>query len=264
MAPKVLDLGSITIHTYGLILALAFIAGIWITSRAASKTGIEPDTIWNLGLIVILAALLGSRFLLLLSNYHYYSRNLRDIFSLSALRSLPVYYGGLLLALAFGVWFLKKKRLSAVRMADLAAPGISLGQAIARIGCLMAGCCYGKLTTMPWGITFTSEYAHENTGVPLNIPLHPTQIYDSIGGFGIFLLLLQRLGKKHFNGQIILEYLILYAILRFITEFFRDDERSFVLYGLLSTSQLIASITVLGSIAFYCALWHHRRETPLS
>ena len=251
MYPKILDLGPITIHTYGLLLAAAFIAGIWVTSRNARKERINSDVIWNMGLVIIFSALVGAKIILLFSNYHYYSQNFREIFSLSTLRSTGVYYGGLLLALATASLYLYKKRLPPLLLADAAAPGIALGQAISRIGCLSAGCCYGKPTSMPWGITFRNLYSYDNVGVPLNVPLHPTQIYDSIGAFLLFLFLMWRLSKKHFTGQIILEYLSLYALLRFVVEFFRDDDRGFVLYGLLSTSQFIAILTILGTAAVY-------------
>ncbi len=260
MYPKILDLGPLTIHTYGLLLAAAFIAGIWITSRNAKKEGISPDSIWNMGLVVIFSALVGAKILLLLSDYRYYSQNFREIFSLSTLRSTGVYYGGLMLALGSAVWYLRKKQLPQWTIADLAAPGIALGQAIGRLGCLSAGCCYGKPTHMPWGITFTSQYAYENVGVPLNIPLHPTQIYESIGALCLFVLLMWRLSRKHFTGQILLEYLSIYALLRFVIEFYRDDDRGFVLYGLLSTSQLIAILTFLGSAAVYYFLLRRPRE----
>lgn len=262
MLPKVLDLGPITIHTYGLLLAIAFIAGIWIASRNARKAGINPDSIWNLGLIVIFSALVGSKLLLLFSDYRYYSQNIREIFSLSTLRSTGVYYGGLLLALGSAAWYVVKRRIPAGRLADLSAPGIALGQAIGRMGCLSAGCCYGKPTSMPWGITFTNSYAYENVGVPLNIPLHPTQVYESLGAFCLFLFLMWRLSRRHFTGQIILEYLFLYAALRFALEFFRDDDRGFVLYGLLSTSQFIAVLTVLVSAVVYCILFRRYGKTP--
>jgi phosphatidylglycerol:prolipoprotein diacylglycerol transferase len=251
MFPKVLDLGPITIHTYGLMLAAAFIAGIWITSRNARKEGIHPDSIWNMGLVVIFSALVGAKILLLVSDYHYYSQNFREIFSLSTLRSGGVYYGGLLLALVSAIWYLRKKKLPAWTIADLAAPGIALGQALGRLGCFSAGCCYGKPTDMAWGITFTSQYAHDNVGVPLNTPLHPTQLYESIGALCLFLFLMWRLSRKHFTGQILLEYLIFYALLRFVIEFYRYDDRGFVLYGLLSTSQFIAILIFLGSAAVY-------------
>jgi phosphatidylglycerol:prolipoprotein diacylglycerol transferase len=261
MYPKILDLGPITIHTYGLMLAAAFIAGIWVTSRNASKKGIHPDSIWNMGLVVIFSALIGAKLLLLVSDYQYYSHNFREIFSLSTLRSAGVYYGGLLLALCAALWYLRKKHLPAWRIADLAAPGIALGQAIGRLGCLSAGCCYGKPTQLPWGITFTSQYAHDNVGVPLNIPLHPTQAYESIATFGLFLFLMWRLSRKHFTGQILLEYLMLYAFLRFVIEFYRYDDRGYVLYGLLSTSQFIAILTFLGSIVVYGCLLSRNRKS---
>ena len=260
MYPKILDLGPITIHTYGLMLAAAFIAGIWITSRNARKEGIHPDSIWNMGLVVIFSALVGAKILLLISDYHYYSQNFREIFSLSTLRSGGVFYGGLLLAMVSAIWYLRKKRLPAWTITDLAAPGIALGQALGRIGCLSAGCCYGKPTDLAWGITFTSQYAYDNVGVPLNTPLHPTQIYESVGALCLFLFLMWRLPRKHFTGQILLEYLILYAGLRFVIEFYRYDDRGFVLHGLLSTSQLIAIMVFLGSAAVYWYLLHRNRK----
>jgi phosphatidylglycerol:prolipoprotein diacylglycerol transferase len=262
MYPKVVDLGPVTIHSYGIMLAAAFIAGIWVTSRNARREGIHPDSIWNLGLVIIFSALVGAKLLLLLSDYRYYSQNFREIFSLSTLRSTGVYYGGLLLALGAALWYVTKKRLPAWTVADLASPGIALGQAIARLGCLMAGCCYGKPTQMPWGITFRSQYAYDNVGVPLNIPLHPTQIYESVGAFCLFLFLTWRLLRKHATGQILLEYLALSALLRFAIEFYRDDDRGFVLYGLLSTSQFIAILTFLGSVALYGFLLRRAREVP--
>lgn len=260
MHPKILDIGPITIHTYGLLLAVAFIAGIWIASRNARKEGINPDSIWNMGLVIIFASLVGAKILLIVSDFQYYSHNLREIFSLSTLRSSGVFYGGLLFALGAAAWYMIRHHLPAWTIADLTAPGIALGQAIGRLGCLSAGCCYGKPTSLPWGITFTNQYAHVNMGVPLNIPLQPTQIYESVGAFCIFLYLMWRLPKRRIQGQIILEYLALYALLRFVIEFYRGDDRGFVLYGLLSTSQLIAILTFLGSVAVYYFLYHRSKE----
>jgi phosphatidylglycerol---prolipoprotein diacylglyceryl transferase len=252
MYPKILDVGPLTIHTYGLLLALAFIAGIWLASRNAAKSGLNPDSIWNLGLIIIFSALVGAKLLLFISDSSYYWENPREIFSLATLRSSGVYYGGLLLALLASAWYMHRAKLPSWRVADLMAPGIALGQSIGRLGCLSAGCCYGKPTSMPWGITFTNPYSYENVGVPLNVALHPTQIYESIGTLLLFLYLMWRMGRKHFTGQIILEYLMLYAALRFVIEFFRDDDRGFVLNGLLSTSQFIGILTIVGSaVAFF-------------
>lgn len=264
MFPKILDVGPITIHTYGLLLAVAFIAGIWLTSRNARKAGMDPDLIWNMGLIIIFASLVGAKVLLFFSDYSYYSQNLREIFSLSTLRSTGVYYGGLLLALAASALYLRKTQMPAGIVGDFAAPGIALGQAIGRLGCLSAGCCYGKPTHLPWGITFTSKYAYDNVGVPLNTPLHPTQVYESLATFLLFLYLTWRLSRKHFTGQIILEYLAIYAAVRFVVEFFRDDDRGFVLNGLLSTSQLIGILTILGSAALFLYLRRRPAEATES
>src|SRR5262245_62114969 len=248
MYPKLFDLGPVTIHTYGLLLALAFIAGIWLTSRNARKEGLDPDAIWNLGLIIIFSALVGAKVLLFLSDFQYYSQNPREIFSLSTLRSFGVYYGGLLLALGASAWYMRRVGLPGWKTADLAAPGIALGQAIGRLGCLSAGCCYGKPTNLPWGITFTSRYAFDNVGVPLNVRLHPTQIYESVGTLVLFLYLMWRLPRRKFAGQVILEYLVLYAALRFVIEFYRDDDRGFLFHGLLSTSQFIGILTAAAAI----------------
>jgi phosphatidylglycerol:prolipoprotein diacylglycerol transferase len=264
MFPKIADLGPISIHTYGLILALAFIAGIWFTSRIARRSGVDPDAIWNLGLVVIFAALVGAKILLFISDYSYYAENPREIFSLSTLRSTGVYYGGLLLALVAAAVYFRRAKLPSWKIADMAAPGIALGQAIGRLGCLSAGCCYGRPTTMPWGIRFTDPYAYENVGVPLNIPLHPTQLYESMATFLLFLYLTWRLKRNHRTGQIVLEYLFAYAVLRFVIEFFRDDERGTVLHGLLSTSQFIGIITILGSAAVYIVLRRRTVSAPQS
>ncbi len=262
MYPKILDVGPLTIHTYGLLLALAFIAGIWLASRNAAKSGLNPDSIWNLGLIIIFSALVGAKLLLFISDSSYYMENPREIFSLATLRSSGVYYGGLLLALVASAWYMHRTKLPSWKVADITAPGIALGQSIGRLGCLSAGCCFGKPTSMPWGITFTDTYSYENVGVPLNVALHPTQIYESLGTFLLSLFLMWRLGRKHFTGQIILEYLMLYAGLRFIIEFFRDDDRGFVLNGLLSTSQFIGILTILGSAAAFFYL--RRRASKAS
>src|SRR5688572_7826392 len=260
MYPKLLDLGPITIHTYGLLLALAFIAVIWITSRNARKEGLDSDTIWNLGLIIIFSVLVGAKVLLFLSDFSYYSEHPQEILSLATLRSAGVYYGGLILALGASAWYCRKKALPGWKVADLAAPGIALGQAIGRLGCLSAGCCYGKPTDVPWAITFTNKYAYDNVGVPLNTPLHPTQLYESVGTFLLFGYLMWRLSRKHFTGQIILEYLIIYSSFRFIIEFFRDDDRGFWFRDLLSTSQVIAILTVVGAIL--ASLYMRRHRTP--
>ncbi len=170
MYPKILDLDTITIHTYGLLLAAAFIAGIWITSRNGKKAGIDPETIWNLGLIVLFSALVGSKIFLLLSDFPYYSKNPNQIFSLSTLRLNESYYGGVFIALGTAAFFLWKRHISPWTMADLSSPGIALGQAIAGIGCFLAGCCYGAPTNLLWGIAYSNPYTSKIRGLLCNYP----------------------------------------------------------------------------------------------
>ena len=251
MYPKLLELGPFTLHTYGLFLAIAFIVGIWITGRNARKEGIDGDSVWNLGLVVLCATLVGSKLLLLITDFSYYATNPREIFSISTLRSMGVFYGGFLLSLGAAVWYARKRRLPAWRLSDCIAPGIALGQALGRLGCLAAGCCYGAPTDVPWAIRFTDHYAAENMGTPLDIHLHPTQIYESAGTLIIFGFLMWRLSRRHTAGHIFLEYLGLYAVLRFVIEFFRADERGDVFNGLLSTSQFIAVLIFAAAISLH-------------
>ena len=262
MHPKLFELGPVALHTYGLFLAVAFVAGIWITSRNARRSGVSADAVWNLGLVVLCATLVGAKLLMVIADFSFYAANPREIFSLSTLRSGGVFYGGLLLALGVAAWYMRKRRIPAWLTADCAAPGIAIGQAIGRIGCLMAGCCYGAHTDVPWAIRFTSDYAAENMGTPLNIPVHPTQIYESTGTLLLFGFLMWRLSQRHVNGQIILEYLGIYAVLRFVIEFFRADNRGDVFNGILSTSQFIAVISFAAAVFFHIYL--RRRGGNLS
>ena len=124
---------------------------------------------------------------------------------------------------------------------DIYAPAIALGQSVGRIGCFAAGCDYGKLTTSGWGLVFTNPYSHEVSGVPLGVPLYPTQPIMSLASLTLFVILMWRYSKKTRDGEIFVLYLGLYAVTRFCIEFLRGDEdRGFVFHHLLSTSQFIA------------------------
>jgi len=142
--------------------------------------------------------------------------------------------------------------------ADLIAPGIALGHVIGRFGCLLAGCCYGKPTNVAWAVTFTDPAANFNVGTPLNVPLHPTQLYESAAGL-IILVALLILEKRpgHFAGRTFWSFAFLYAVLRFIIEFFRGDDRGMV-FNVLSTSQFIS--IVLAPLSLFM-LWYLSRPT---
>jgi phosphatidylglycerol:prolipoprotein diacylglycerol transferase len=256
MFPKIAEIGPLTLHTYGLLLALAFLLGIWWTSRLAGKEGMHPDTIWNIGLIIIASSLLGAKALLILVEFDYYRSNPSAIFSLDMLRSGGVFLGGVIAALAATAYYLYRNKLAWWKTADLFAPGLALGHALGRVGCFAAGCCYGTSCSLPWGVTYHSEFAHNYVGVPLNQPMHPTQLYEAAAELVTFLALMQLLKRKKFDGQIILAYLIIYSCVRFVLEFFRGDSNGTILGGVLSTSQFIS--VVAAPTALLCYWWRKR------
>ena len=154
-------------------------------------------------------------------------------------RSGGVFYGGLITATLVAFWYIRRHKLPFWTTCDMFAPGIALGHVIGRLGCLMAGCCYGRPTNVPWAITFTDPFAAANVGTPLNVPLHPTQVYEAGAELIIliFLLVTERKGRPY-PGRTFWGYMLLYAVSRFIIEFYRADERGFVMG--LSTSQFIS------------------------
>jgi phosphatidylglycerol:prolipoprotein diacylglycerol transferase len=141
------------------------------------------------------------------------------------------------------------------------APGVAIGQAIGRLGCFAAGCCYGRAADVPWAVTFHDVYATRQVGTPIDTPLHPTQLYESAATLAIFIFLRWLSGRKRFDGQVTLAYILLYAVARFVIEFYRGDAaRGMVLGGWLSTSQFIAILMVLAVLFLYPYVL--RKERP--
>ncbi|HEV2446289.1 MAG TPA: prolipoprotein diacylglyceryl transferase, partial [Candidatus Sulfopaludibacter sp.] len=206
------------------------------------------------------AAIAGAKLMMFLVDFGYYSEHPREIFSIESLQAGGVFYGGLLVALAFSWWYMRKRHLPPLKTADIFAPAIALGHAIGRIGCFTAGCCWGRQCERPWAITFTSQEAHDRVGVPLGVPLHPTQLYESAAEFLIFAILYWRIRKAHEPGAVISLYLILYSVTRFIVEFFRYHEQGNLLNGPLDTSQWISIVLFLMGAAHFVA----HRPTPTS
>jgi phosphatidylglycerol:prolipoprotein diacylglycerol transferase len=243
--PKLFEYRWLVIHTYGFLLALAFILGLYVSARAAQRENLDKAKVYDLGLYIAVSSLLGSKLLLLFTEFDYYSENPGKIFSLETLRSGGVYYGGFILAVIVGISLIWRQRLPVWKMTDVFSPGIALGHSIGRLGCFAAGCCYGKPTTFLFGVTFRNSYSHETVGVPLMIPLHPTQLYEAAGNALIFVILWRTLKRKKFDGQVFILYLFLYSILRFFIEFLRGDlDRGFLFNGVLSTSQFISLVLI--------------------
>jgi phosphatidylglycerol:prolipoprotein diacylglycerol transferase len=254
--PILFELGPVTIYTYGVLLAAAYLLGLWMAARRARQAGLDGNKVLDLGIWVIIAALVGAKALLFIIDFRHFTSSWQEFTTL--LRSGGVFYGGLIAAVVVCIYQLRKHKLPLWTSGDLFAPGIALGYMVGRLGCLMAGCCYGKPTDVAWAITFTDPAANINVGTPLNVPLHPTQIYESLAGLIILVLLLvlERRGRQ-FPGRTFWSFVLLYSISRFIIEFYRGDDRGFVM-NTLSTSQFIS--IVLGPLSIVM-LWYLSRPS---
>lgn len=239
------QVGPLTLHTYGVLLAIAFLAGLWVASRQARREGLDGARVADMAVYVLIAGLIGAKLLLVIVDFHYFRSRPGELWSVA--QSGGVFYGGLLGALPVAFWYARRHGLPGWRTADVLAPGVILGQAIGRLGCFSAGCCHGRPTEVPWAVVFRDEYAARNVGTPLDVPLHPTQLYESALAFVIFGILLRMAPRKRFHGQVALAYVALYSVARFVVEFYRGDAaRGTVLGGWLSTSQLIAAVLLVG------------------
>ena len=258
MYPQLLELGPVNIYTYGVLLAAAYLIGLKVALVRARGRGLDANRVMDLGIYIIISALVGAKLMLLVVEFEHFSLRASDLWSL--VRSGGVFYGGLFLAVPVALWYLHRHRMPIWTTCDVFAPGIALGHAVGRIGCLMAGCCFGRPTSVPWGITFTSPLAASNVGTPLGVTLHPTQLYESGAELAIFglLLLTERRGRP-FAGRTFWGYLLLYGIARFITESYRGDPRGTV-FDVLSTSQFLSILVV--PLSLVMLIWLSRRGMP--
>jgi phosphatidylglycerol---prolipoprotein diacylglyceryl transferase len=259
MYPEIIHIGSFPINTYGVFLAIAFLCGILVTVKLAERDGLPRQKIYDLSLWMLLAGLIGSKILMLFTEPEY-RENPMQLVSLDFLRSGGVWYGGLLGGVLVGYLLMKRYQLPWWKTADAFAPGLAIGNFFGRQGCFAAGCCWGKPTTLPWGVKFT-DVGHQITGVPTDTYLHPTQLYESFAMLLVFFFLFWLHKRKRFSGQVILAYALLYSVIRFAIEFVRDDPRGDIL-GLttltgLSTSQLIS--IVIGTCALILLVVRRRR-----
>lgn len=264
MYPVLFRIGNFPINTYGVFLALAFLCAILITVKLGERDGLPRQKIYDLSLWMLLASLIGSKILMFFTEPEYRDHPFQ-LLSLDFLRSGGVFYGGLLGAVLTGYILMRRYKLPWWKTADACAPGIAIGNFFGRQGCFAAGCCWGKPTNLPWGVKFT-EFGHEITGVPIDLPLHPTQLYESFAMLIVFCFLLWLHKRRRFDGQGILLYALLYSIIRFTIEFVRDDPRGDIL-GLtsmtgLSTSQIISLIVGGGALILLVIRWRRTGAIP--
>jgi phosphatidylglycerol---prolipoprotein diacylglyceryl transferase len=245
--PILFHLGPVQVHSYGVMLMLGFLAGIALSQRQARRMGLSPDLPIDLGVWILVFAIVLSRLVFVALNWSESSHRLLDIVGIWREGGLS-FHGGLLGGILATLLYGRLHKLSFWVMADLLSPGLALGYALARIGCFLNGCCYGETTTLPWGVVFP--------GITTD-PCHPTQLYSSLGSLIILALLLRVQPRLKARGQLFATYLILYTILRGIVEIFRSGATGQVVFGPITQAQ-VASVIIL-ALALYLYSWLGRK-----
>jgi phosphatidylglycerol:prolipoprotein diacylglycerol transferase len=228
------------------MVALGFVAGLWTASRRASLAGMAPEKVLDLGPWLIVGSIIGARILYVISywNEEFAGRPLVEIFKVW--RGGLVFYGGFIGACLACILYARLKKAPLWKLADVMAPSVALGSAFGRIGCLMNGCCYGRECHLPWAITFPSGVPHP---APAGIPLHPTQIYDSLLNLAFYFFLAWFFRRRKFDGQVFAVFLLGYAVLRSLVEFFRGDYPQHYLGGWATPAHLVSiGIFVIGVV----------------
>lgn len=256
MHPVLTEFGSITIYTYGFCIAVGAVAGfVYMARHGKRQFELTFDQSNTLFILLLAGGIIGGKFFVILERPSFYFSNLSQLFSGSGF----VFYGSLLSCIPLMLWFFKKHKIPLWPMLDVMAVVTCLVHGLGRIGCFMAGCCYGRPTRSVFGVVFTDPVCQAE---PLNIPLHPTQLYEAALIFSILLALLWLKKHRHFEGQLFLAYLIAYAVGRGVLELFRGDlDRGFLIRDFVSTSQFISLLIIGGALYFYLT---RRKSTLLS
>jgi phosphatidylglycerol:prolipoprotein diacylglycerol transferase len=264
MHPILFKLGPLTLHSYGFFMALGVGLALWFLYRQAKAQSLDAARLLDAAFYIMIVALLGAKIVLLAGNFSYYLSNPKELLWIA--RSGGVFQGGLAFGLVFALWYFRRKKMPTWKIADIVAPALALGHGFGRIGCFMAGCCYGKECAAPWAVTFHDEYAHNLTNIPLNQALHPVQLYESALNFLNFVVLFFILRKKKFDGAVFPFYIINYSIIRYFTEFFRGDhsEKAILFQGpssLLTVTypQFFCVIGLVAGIVLY-AIFKKKHE----
>ena len=219
MHPILFHLGSFPVHSYGVMIALAFLAGLWTATLRARREKISGETIADVTLWLMVGGIIGARIVYVATYWReeFADQPLSEIFKIY--HGGLVYYGGLIGAMIAGMIYIRWKKLPLWKIADVLAPSCALGNVFGRIGCLLNGCCYGRACSLPWAISFPAD---NPLGSP-TYPVHPTEIYDALLNFGVYLFLAWLFRRIKFDGQIFTTYLLCYAVTRSFVEYFRGD-----------------------------------------
>ena len=250
MKPILLHLGNFQLHSFGLLVALGFLAGLAAAARNVRKAGLNGELVYDLAPWLVGAGLVGARLLYVISYWDKDFAGQPLIETIAVWKGGLVFYGGLILAILVALWRVHSMKLPLWTMADALAPGVAIGHAFGRIGCLLNGCCYGRPSSLPWAIHFPPS--HPTAG----ISVHPSQVYETLLNLTFFGLLMWGFGRRRFSGQIFSFYLMGYAVLRAITEWFRGDydRISHPLSGVFTPGQSTGLWIFLAGLALYFVL----------
>jgi phosphatidylglycerol---prolipoprotein diacylglyceryl transferase len=258
MLPYLFTIFGFHLPTYGLLVAIAFLLALALTARLARRANLDSETVLNLGIYCAMAGIGGAKLMMILVDFKDYARDPSLLFSLSTLQAAGIFYGGFLAALIMAWFYMRKKNLPLLSTADVLAPGVALGHSIGRLGCFAAGCCWGLPANLPWAVTFSKPEAHDLVGVPLGVPLHPTQLYEALAEAVIFLILYRLFTRPHQPGAVIGLYVVLYSAVRFFDDFLRDPQQPNPFGGPFNNAQWIS----LGLIALVLGVWLRSRRRP--
>ena len=253
MHPILFELGPIKIFTYGFFLALAFLSAIFISSREAGRLGLPVVKFYDLCFWAVVGALVGSRALYILLDLQPFLANPLKIFALW--EGGLVFHGGVILALVVAFYYMRVHQMPWRTTLDALALGLPVGQFFGRIGCFMAGCCYGSPADLPWSVLYTNPQSL----CPVKEALHPAQLYEAALALGVFGLLSILKTRKRYDGQMLLAYFGLAGLVRFVVEFFRHpgDYRGPLFFGWMPLTQLFALCLAL--VCGVLLLWFGRR-----
>ncbi|HXE43090.1 MAG TPA: prolipoprotein diacylglyceryl transferase [Candidatus Baltobacteraceae bacterium] len=268
MHPIAFHLGPLTIHWYGVMIALAFLFGLWTATARARREKIPADKIADVTLWLMVGAIVGARIVYVTTYWReeFAGRPLWEIFAIW--QGGLVYYGGLIGAIIAGMIYIRWKKLPLWKTADVLAPSIALGSFFGRTGCLLNGCCFGKPTALPWAIQFPNGSApweqQFDKGLvgahDPSLPVHPTEIYDGLLNLALYAFLAWLFRRKKFDGQIFATYLICYAIIRGFVEIFRGDYTNLHYHFGLTPAQWIGVPIFIAGLALAAVL--SRRSPP--
>jgi phosphatidylglycerol:prolipoprotein diacylglycerol transferase len=260
--PIAFNLGTWPLHWYGVFVAFGFLAGLWTAGRRAPLYGLRSEQVGDAGPWLILGTILGARTLYVATYWKekFAGEPWWEVFMVQ--HGGLVFYGGLIGASLAIVLYCHFRRIPLWKLADTFAPSIALGYVFGRIGCLMNGCCYGRETALPWGITYPAGSEICRTTGSCG-PVHPTQIYDSLLNLALYSFLAWLYRRKKFDGQIFAVYLICYAFTRSLVEYFRGDYSSNHIHGgFFTPAQLVSVGIFVGGMALFGMLRRNKVQAP--